>query len=812
MKLHERAGIVTLGRKDRAGSPLDSLSVLIPLDEQGKPRTEVRLFKVGINPTENGDYLFDAAEAAATMAAYAKHGVDVMVDLEHLSLDPDAPNYDPDARGRGKLELRNGELWLCSIKWTPDAVDRITTGKQIYVSPAFPRDPQGRVLKIINVALTAMPATDDAMPLAASVRHEGNDKMDPKLLAEKVKLFVQALKQGTSHADIVKLAATDMKTLQAVVKALGGDPTADLGTLFGIVQDFAKSLTDMASGKPVDKPADKPADGAPADGAPMMNRAKPEELETLRLREAARVESDRKELETLRRRDAERDATERHELTAALVHGGFVPADVWADDDAKKPQAWIVAMPIEQLRAMAKRHGGQRPATGQNARPPAGEGAPATCAQIVEVSEYEQNRVRATVPRENPTATADQLKRLEDKALLRYATDGPKVQQTLGAGKDREKAQRLSRKLEQTDVMANRLGVFGHSELVRLTSAELPISQFGQSSQRALEEFRLEYNATVVSQPVPWSETIGSVLPSGSLVDTYPISFNRIAYAERKGQAAPASTPQSADLTVKKRIFEASAQANLDRLQRCDFAYVQQWQQNAANLARARIALKNELVVVLLEAGTTGYWGKNAEFSTGFDGQPFFSATHKVHPFNDKVTFLGSATWGNYQSAATPLNAGNLTQEKAAMVLVPAFDGRAMNSEASGLLIPLRLKEPSRLLLTVQDLILAADVQTSGSGKMGQVRNEHFGSGLERTVGAELAGTSVAANYYLYDLVLISKGLPPWVISEDAQERLTIWDENSDFCKDTKQIKIESSLFINALLMFPHGIRYIKGS
>ena len=811
--LSARTALVTLGRKAAKRLGLQTLSVEVNPGPDGKLPREIRLFKAGANPTRKGEFLFDERAADLTMAAYAEHAVDVMVDLEHLSLDDEAPNYDPDARGWGRFELRNdGELWLVDISWTPDGVDRVTTRKQRFVSPAFEIDDEGRVISIFNIGLTAMPATDDAMPLAASVRHQGNNTMDPKLLNETALKIDKLLRAGKPHGEVLTLSGYDAKTIQRVAKQIKQDlaPDAELSEWFKIIQDYAAGLQKMAAGETPE--ADKPADGAPADGAPAVMRANPAELETLRQKEAVRVEADRKELETLRRKDVERDATERHDLTAALVVcRKFNPPDVWDDDDAKTPQEWIRSMPIEKLRAMVKRAGGTRvPADGPKPQTVTG-GGPATPGGIVACSEYEQNRLRATVARENPDATQDQLKRIEERAILRYVTDGPKVQQVRGA-KNQETAQRLSRELKQDDVLANRLGVFGPAELVTLSTPLQPIQVMGVSSQRAMEEFRLEFNATLVSQPEAWAESIGTLLPGGSLKDTYPLSFDAIAYAESTGQAALAGTPQSVDISVNKRLFRAAAQAQLIRIQRGDFAYVQQWQQNAAKMARARIALRNALVTTLLEAAHTGYWGLSVELTTGIDGQPFFSATHKVNPFDPTKTFLASATWGNYQASATPLNAGNLTQEKASMALVPAPDGEALGAAASGLLVPLRLKEPARLLLTVQDLILAADVQTSGSGKMGTIRNEHFGSGLEITVGDKLAGSGATANYYLYDRAAIARGLPPWVIAEDATEELLTWDESSDFYRDTKQIKVESDIYINAALLFPHGIRKVKGA
>jgi hypothetical protein len=140
-----------------------------------EPAKEVRLFKAGWNDTENGRYLFDEQAAELVMAAYAAHQVDRMIDLEHLSLDEESPNFDPDARGWCKLELRDGELWAIDIAWNEDGQDRIRKKKQRYVSPAFLHTKSGRVTKIVNIALTALPATHGTEELIAAARASTRD-------------------------------------------------------------------------------------------------------------------------------------------------------------------------------------------------------------------------------------------------------------------------------------------------------------------------------------------------------------------------------------------------------------------------------------------------------------------------------------------------------------------------------------------------------------------------------------------------------------------------------------------------------------
>ncbi len=152
--------------------------MLSDLGAYDEPPAAFRLFHAGVNTTTKGNFLFDDAAAESVMREYKAHGVDLMIDLNHDSMDQKvrAVRADAsDARGWCALEVRPGpELWACNVQWTPDGAERLRSKKQRYVSPVFADDPKtGRVLFLVNIALCAMPATDHAAPLvAASVRAE----------------------------------------------------------------------------------------------------------------------------------------------------------------------------------------------------------------------------------------------------------------------------------------------------------------------------------------------------------------------------------------------------------------------------------------------------------------------------------------------------------------------------------------------------------------------------------------------------------------------------------------------------------------
>lgn len=170
-------------------------------------------------------FVFDDAAAESVMSASAEWGVDHMFDLQHLSLDEEAPNYDPDARGWFKLDVRNGELWAVNITWTPDGVRRLTEKTQRYISPAFGHD-EGRVTAILNVALCAMPATHKTPALVAASRSKKPMKLKDQILA----------RLSIANTKIVKLAED---------VAEGGESAPPPGK-FAAVKDAAAKVAEMA--------------------------------------------------------------------------------------------------------------------------------------------------------------------------------------------------------------------------------------------------------------------------------------------------------------------------------------------------------------------------------------------------------------------------------------------------------------------------------------------------------------------------------------------------------------------------------------
>jgi phage I-like protein len=131
--------------------------------------TEIRIFRAGVNRSEKGDFLFDAQAAESVLREYARHAKPAVFDFNHGTTLSDPTPEQGIAAGRFVPEVRNGELWATAIKWTARAAALLEAREYVCFSPYFEHDvATGRVLRLINIALTNLPALDDIAELMAA--------------------------------------------------------------------------------------------------------------------------------------------------------------------------------------------------------------------------------------------------------------------------------------------------------------------------------------------------------------------------------------------------------------------------------------------------------------------------------------------------------------------------------------------------------------------------------------------------------------------------------------------------------------------
>lgn len=335
------------------------------------PPTEFRIFSAGKNSTSKGEFIFDAEAARLVMAEYEQHGVDVMIDLEHLSVsDPDrSVNFDPDARGWCKLAVRNGELWAVDVTWTPDGAMRLTEKRQRYLSPCFEFDTASkRVVGILNIAITAMPATDNAAPLVAASRRvqrlaaydEGGNTMTPEQFAQ----VAEALGLGADAniEDVLATIAAMVKKVQDAANGTGGEDAA--APAEGTPEAAAAAAPPVVAAARVHTAVRTLArlTGKPDIGAAITD------VEAWR---EAYVELEAGKAKLAKERAA-LESGERRRLMGELVKcGAEIPATAWEDEAGTVPAEPFKSMPMDALRKrvamLTKAKGGG--STKENPRP-----------------------------------------------------------------------------------------------------------------------------------------------------------------------------------------------------------------------------------------------------------------------------------------------------------------------------------------------------------------------------------------------------------------------------------------------------------
>ena len=146
--------------------------------EPAGPPTAFRIWKAGANPTDHGPTVFSERSAALLLAEQAKRGNRYSIDVDHLSLDKDAPIENHAAVGWFSLAVRKGELWAVDVEWVNDTIrDGLTKGSWKYTSSAYDVNDAGEVVSFLNLAVTNNPATWGVTALAsrgASIKKEAS--------------------------------------------------------------------------------------------------------------------------------------------------------------------------------------------------------------------------------------------------------------------------------------------------------------------------------------------------------------------------------------------------------------------------------------------------------------------------------------------------------------------------------------------------------------------------------------------------------------------------------------------------------------
>ncbi len=216
----------------------NKLSLSLPgIDASGKPPSEFLLFALGTMSTSKGDFLVDDESALKVMEAFKDHGNRLTIDYEHQALSE--PPVQAPAAASFVPQLRDDGIWATDVRWTPKATEYLNNKEYLYFSPAFTTDDDNRPTRILNVALTNLPATKNMQPLVAAKHQE------PTMKSVLAALSLRDNANETEALSAVSKLSSDRAQLLTIT---GKDSAAEaLGVIAGW-KESASEITELKAG------------------------------------------------------------------------------------------------------------------------------------------------------------------------------------------------------------------------------------------------------------------------------------------------------------------------------------------------------------------------------------------------------------------------------------------------------------------------------------------------------------------------------------------------------------------------------------
>lgn len=365
-----------------------------------------------------------------------------------------------------------------------------------------------------------------------------------------------------------------------------------------------------------------------------------------------------------------------------------------------------------------------------------------------------------------------------------------------------------------------------------------PLFSFDQlptTSAAAIREFNDRYLAAVgASKPTGWADTLGELVPTDRPMETFPVSQLRTLYRRTEGESRFKKLREKS-FDVKTEEFDDGYEARLMDLFLQTFAY-RNWQRAPERLVNAEEQHRHLQVALILDgsgdrsgavgsANDPGGLGRSC-----VDGATHFFATDHPANMTDKSVVspvTGLATWSNYQSSAKNVlgssatgNTGtfsldNLQAEVIAMQTgVLDENGLLLGARPDTILVPMDYEEPLTNMLASDRILASITDGTSHDVAAAAVNN--FYKGKFNVVGVKefTTKTGSTADWYLVDSKMLKDGIEPWVSLRQTVPQslaLRVFDESSDFFKNTGNIKMSSHIWYGFALALPHAIRRIKG-
>lgn len=316
------------------------------------------------------------------------------------------------------------------------------------------------------------------------------------------------------------------------------------------------------------------------------------------------------------------------------------------------------------------------------------------------------------------------------------------------------------------------------------------------SSRDALEIFDERYNAAqLLQEPSTWVDELGESHATPALETKYPMSYLAIKYEEARTAAGHFQRIGEKDVELTVAEYKAGVEIELMKLMTNTFS-AKRWADAPASFVQGEQVFKLQLIAGALEANTE---------LCGWDELTLFHDSHLCNPKD-----ADSDTFDNLQAGAKNVaNVDDLEGEITAMAEVKDINGDPLGVMPTHVGVPRQKFQKLKNLLK-QDFIPSA----AGTATM---RNPYNDGSLTVVRLDQLTDVN---DWYLFDLPLIMKGVPPWVIAK-LQLAMQGFDdlglrryspENSDHARQEGVVGVSSHIHYGFKFLHPHPIRKVTGS
>lgn len=330
-----------------------------------------------------------------------------------------------------------------------------------------------------------------------------------------------------------------------------------------------------------------------------------------------------------------------------------------------------------------------------------------------------------------------------------------------------------------------------------------PLQQLSFDSQRALEQFSSAFASSFeASDPASeWAKAFGLVEVSQALLLTYPMSISAAGYKRRTGDDA-ARDMYERSISITPEEWTDGIKAQKRRLEQNDFA-IQSWTNEASRMAKEARRHANILAAKLLHTNANLQLYKDA--TLGIDaGIPLFSSSHQANIFDStKGTFKNVLLGGG-----TDFVGGTIDNAMFAAVLnhgltgIKGANGQLMSVNYTDMIVHPKWAQLSKDFLG-SDLMRADFL--AGSGNTQLTTNNRYKGIVNLVVADELAQIAGVDPDKIY---FVDRNCPakPFIVQDGGTPEETRFDADSEYCKETGNVKVTYQLLMGVTGALPHGI------